>query len=97
MWIMIVSFLSLDVQLMHDEDQDVIEGSRGDIARIWYWQVVRVKIIDRKFGLFFSGPPQKKMQVRIAIPILSHGHVCVSENVGDPIANGNFEGTYADI
>jgi hypothetical protein len=60
MWIMIVSFLSLDVQLMHDEDQDVIEGSRGDIARIWYWQVVRVKIIDRKFGLFFSGPPPKK-------------------------------------
>ena len=59
MWIMIVSFLSLDVQLMHDEDQDVIEGSRGDIARIWYWQVVRVKIIDRKFGLFFLVPPKK--------------------------------------
>ena len=27
------------------------------------------------------------LQVRIAIPILSHGHVCVSENIGDPIAN----------
>ena len=23
--------------------------------------------------------------------------MCVSENVGDPIANGNFEGTYAYI
>lgn len=41
------------IQLMHDEDEDVMEGSLGDITRLWYWQDWKM-LITNLDG--FSGP-----------------------------------------
>ena len=38
---------------MHDEDEDVMEGSLGDITRLWYWQDWKM-LITNLDG--FSGP-----------------------------------------